>query len=86
MDFCNIKRGSKVKVFPLSFYEKHKDEYGDIYSLNNKFFFSSHMVDYCDKILTIEQIFIDEDYNGAFYFVEENGFFWTNEMFVEIIE
>lgn len=78
----NLYKGLKVKVKSLEWYNKYKDKYGDIFFNDNPHFFSPEMKEFCDKILTIEYKFGSKDILGyEYYFVEENGFFWTKEMF-----
>ena len=79
--------GDKVKVKSLDWYNKNKDEYGDIkcqdcqatdIKCHYTIYFITLMSEYCGKIVTIYKIL--EDYS---YSIIEDGqrFDWTDDMF-----
>ena len=70
------KVGDKVLIKDINWYNKNKDEDGDISC--GEFIFVSHMSKFCGKILTIDVVFED----GTYLMKEDtDGFVFTNEMF-----
>lgn len=68
--------GDKVLIKDINWYNKNKDEDGDISC--GEFIFVSHMSKFCGKILTIDVVFED----GTYLMKEDtDGFVFTNEMF-----
>lgn len=68
------KVGNKVKVKSLEWYNNHKNENGTIYC-SELVFFKSDMSKFCGSILTIK------DKDAFSYEVEENRYYWADEMF-----
>ena len=68
--------GDKVLIKDINWYNKNKDEDGDISC--GEFIFVSSMSKFCGKILTI-----DVDFEDGSYLMKEDtdGFVFTNEMF-----
>lgn len=68
--------GDKVLIKDINWYNKNKDEDGDISC--GEFSFVSQMSKFCGKILTI-----DVDFEDGSYLMKEDtdGFVFTNEMF-----
>ena len=68
--------GDKVLIKDINWYNKNKDEDGDISC--GEFIFVSSMSKFCGKILTIDVVFED----GTYLMKEDtDGFVFTNEMF-----
>jgi hypothetical protein len=70
------EEGDKVLIKDINWYNKNKDEDGDISC--GEFIFVSQMSKFCGKILTI-----DVDFEDGSYLMKEDtdGFVFTNEMF-----
>lgn len=75
------KIGDKVRVKSLEWYNENKNKYGDI-NCSNGVFFRSNMSEFCGNIVTIKDI--DTFLNA--YQVEENSFYWSEDMFEENVE
>ena len=75
------KVGDKVRIKSLEWYNKNKDELGNI-DYSSVVFFESDMSKFCDSILTIKNI--DTDINA--YDVEENEYYWTDDMIEGLVE
>ena len=74
------KEGDKVRVKSLGWYNENKNSSGNIHY--SDVFFESNMSKFCGSILTIKDIDIDL---GA-YKVEENSYYWTDNMFEGLAE
>ena len=72
METMKFKVGDKVRVRSLEWYNKEKNENGEI--LKGRIFVEK-MSQFCNKILTIKDIYVD------FYIVEENSNNWQDWMF-----
>ena len=70
------KVGDKVRVESLEWYNRNKNENGRI-DCNESVFFEANMSKLCGSIVTIKNIDVDIDA----YKVEENSYYWTDEMF-----
>lgn len=77
------KIGDKVLIKSIDWYNKNKDEYGNIELATH--FFISEMSQLCGKVVTIKDVFEDMDDNVVYY-IEEMGFDWTDEMIEGIAE
>lgn len=75
------KVGDKVRVKSLEWYNKNKNESGKIFC-NETEYFLIFMSKFCGSILTIKNIEVDIDV----YAVEENGYYWTDDMFEGLAE
>ena len=78
-----FKVGDKVRIKDLDWYNKNKDEYGNI-ELSTHFFISE-MSEFCGKIVTIKDVFEDID-DSVVYYMDEVDFDWTNEMIECLVE
>lgn len=67
--------GDKVRVKSLAWYNNHKNKNGNI-NCSVSVFFELNMSKFCGSILTIKNIDVDMDA----YEVEENSYYWTDEM------
>lgn len=72
---CKYKIGDKVKVRSIVWYDCYKNVEGNITCGSNTF--TSNMKIYCGCYLTIKSVWEDTQD----YYVEENNFTWTDEMF-----
>lgn len=72
METTKFKVGDKVRVRSLEWYNKEKNENGEIVKGR---IFVEEMSQFCNKILTIKDIYVD------FYLVEENSNNWQDWMF-----
>ena len=75
--------GDKVRVKSLEWYNKNKDEYGDIkcqdcQETQDAIYFISLMTEYCGQIVTIDKIWEDYSYS---IIEDEHKFDWTDDMF-----
>jgi hypothetical protein len=70
------KEGDKVKVKSIEWYNTNRDKYGEI--AGGDFYFTSRMSEFCGKIVTIDEIWVDN-----FYTIQEDDqtFEWTDNMF-----
>ena len=75
------KVGDKVRVKSLEWYNKNKNEYGDI-RCSDGVFFRSNMSEFCGSILIIKNIYT---FLNA-YQVEENDYYWTDEILEGLAE
>lgn len=75
----NYKVGDKVRVKSLEWYNENKNKMGNILC-NQIEFFQIYMSKFCGSILTIKNIDMDT------YKVEENDYFWTDDMFEGLAE
>lgn len=75
------KVGDRVRVKSLEWYNKNKDKEGYI-NHSDIVFFDPGMSKFCDSIITIKNIHIDD---GA-YSVKENSYYWTDDMLEENVE
>lgn len=75
------KVGDKVRVKSLEWYKKHKDKYGVI-DIADEISFEPYMLKICGNILTIKHIHADK----YAYEVEENGYYWTDDMFEGLVK
>ena len=76
MSNLKYKVGDKVLIKDINWYNKNKNEDGDISC--GEFIFVSSMSKFCGKILTIDVVFED----GTYLMKEDtDGFVFTNEMF-----
>lgn len=78
----NYNVGDKVRVESLEWYNKNKNKYGNIHYGDNRVFFESKMSKFCGSILTIKNIDIDMEA----YEVEENRYYWTDDMIEGLAE
>ena len=69
------KVGDKVKIKSREWYEKWKDECGNIWIQNAVV---GRMAEYCGMTLTIK------DVNGIYFSLKGNTWLWTIEMFEEV--
>jgi hypothetical protein len=69
--------GDKVRVKSLEWYNKNKNKKG-YFKCQGGLHFTSRMSKYCDKIVTIDEI-----WEGEFYWIQEDDqlFEWTDDMF-----
>lgn len=74
------KVGDKVRVKSLEWYTMNKDEFERVRC--NTVYFQPTMSKLCDSILTIKNI--DKFINA--YIVEENSYYWTDDMFEGLAE
>ena len=73
--------GDKVLIKNIDWYNKNKDEDGDV--LCGDYEFVSYMTVFCGKILTIDVVFED----GTYFMKEDtDGFVFTNEMIEGLVE
>lgn len=75
------KVGDKVRVKSLEWYNENKNSSGSIHC-DSRVFFVSDMSKFCGSIFTIKDIDIDL---GA-YNVEENIYYWTDNMLEGLVE
>ncbi len=75
------KEGDKVKVKSIEWYNDKKSKYGRI-DCSEMVFFESNMSKFCGSILTIKNI----DLDTQSYKVEENTYYWTDDMFEGLAE
>ena len=75
------KVGDKVKVKSREWYNKNKNKYGAI-NCSDMAYFQPTMSKFCENILTIKNI--DKIINA--YKVEENDYYWVDDMFEGLIE
>ena len=75
------KEGDKVRIKSLDWYNKNKDEDGDVPC--GDYDFVEGMSVFCGKILTI-----DIDFEDGTYLMKEDshGYVWTDEMIEELVE
>lgn len=66
------KVGDKVRIKSIDWYNENKNEYNHIYFGNHVF--CDLMSKYCSDVFTINDAYSD------FYFMNDNGFEWTDEM------
>lgn len=84
----NYKVGDKVRVKSLEWYNKNKNEYGDIkyqdcQETQDAIYFIPLMTEYCGQIVTIDKIWEDYSYS----IIEDNHkFYWTDDMFEGLVE
>ena len=69
------KIGDKVRVKSLEWYYKNKSKYGRV-NCTESVFFDPNMSGFCGNILTIKNLNLDTEA----YEVEENSYYWTDEM------
>ena len=75
------KVGNKVRIKSLDWYNKNKNEDGDVNCGSQPFI--ENMIKFCGKTLTISQI----DYEEDCYFIEEDDkYAWTDEMIEGLVE
>lgn len=76
----NYKIGDKVKIKSINWYNTNKQKYGEIEFANNDTAFVEPMSQYCGKLATITKV------NNSTYSIDidNNKFFWTDEMFEDI--
>ena len=65
----NHKKGDKVRIKSIAWYQDNKDSRGRVSCGDKKFI--AEMSQYCDKILTIEQVFDDR------YIMKETDVAWS---------
>ena len=75
------KIGDKVRVKSLEWYNSDKSKEGNI-NCSNRVFFVADMSKFCGSIVTIKDI--DRDIDA--YVVEENNYYWTDDMFEGLAE
>ena len=75
------KVGDKVKVKSREWYNKNKNKYGAV-NCSDMAYFQPTMLKFCENILTIKNI--DKVINA--YKVEENDYYWVDDMFEGLIE
>ena len=75
------KVGDKVRIKSKDWYEKNKDEDGDI-RLSQRYF-NEDMCMYCGKIATIEEISTYHGYIRYNIDIDKLHYFWDDEMFEE---
>ena len=75
------KVGDKVRVKSLEWYNSYKSKEGNI-NCSDRVFFAADMSEFCGSIVTIKDIDIDL---GA-YNVEENSYYWIDDMIVGLAE
>ena len=75
---CKLKYkvGDKVRIKSLDWYNENKDEYGFVDFSTSVFV--PGMSQFCGKIVTIEDVFEEED--DVVYCMEGIDYDWTNEM------
>ena len=75
------KVGDKVRIKSLDWYNKNKDEFGNI-DINDNFTFYKDRSVYCGTIVTISVVYDDS------YLVKEDngGYFWIDEMIEGLVE
>ena len=81
MSELKYKVGDKVRVNSIDWYNKNKDEYGDI-DISHDFTFYADRSKYCGRVFTISEVFDNS------YFVKEdnNEYYWSDEMFEGLVE
>ena len=81
MSELKYKVGDKVRVNSIDWYNKNKDEYGDI-DISHDFTFYADRSKYCGRVFTISEVFDNS------YFVKEdnNEYYWTDEMIEGLME
>ena len=67
------KVGDRVKVKSLDWYNKNKNEHGEI--ICGAQMFVDEMSVHCGEVLTIKKIVFDDS-----YFMKDKGYLWTDEM------
>ena len=75
------KEGDRVLIKSIDWYNKNKDQAGDIPC--GEYYFVSHMSVFCGKILTIDVEFEDETYLMK---EDTDGFVFTSEMIEGLVE
>ena len=86
MGNMRFKKGDKVRIKSLDWYNKYKDEYGNIrYKRDDSaypVFFSKYMSNFCGEILTIKSVF-----KYSYHMNETSSCeFWTDEMIEGLVE
>ena len=74
------KIGDKIKVKSLEWYNENKNKYGTVKC--REAYFQPTMSKFCGNILTIKSI--DKTINA--YIVEENNYYWDDDMFENLVE
>ena len=80
MSELKYKEGDKVLIKSIDWYNKYKDEDGDV--LCGEFVFLKDMKKFCSETLTISA---DVD-DGYLMFEDDHGYVWTDEMFEKLVE
>ena len=74
------KEGDRVRIKSIDWYNENKDKFGHIYA-GNGFCFWKNMTSHCGEIMKITAVKVDpEDSNKGYYFMENSGERWTDEM------
>ena len=80
MSELKYKVGDKVRIKDIGWYNKYKDEDGDV--LCGEFAFLEGMKKFCSETLTIL-----EDVDDGYLMLEDDlGYVWTDEMFERLVE
>lgn len=80
MSELKYKEGDKVLIKSIDWYNKYKDEDGDV--LCGEFAFLEGMKKFCSETLTIL-----EDVDDGYLMLEDDlGYVWTDEMFERLVE
>lgn len=80
------KVGDKVKIKSLDWYNENKDNYGAVYAGNGCVFWN-YMARHCGEIMEIAIVKVDpENSNKCYYFMENSGERWTDEMIEGLVE
>ena len=77
------KVGDKVRIKSIDWYNKNKDEDGDVELSTH--IFVPEMSEYCGAVVTIKDVFEDIDDNVVYY-MEDIVWDWTNEMIECLVE
>ena len=81
MSELKYKVGDKVRIKSLDWYNKNKDEYGNI-DISHDFTFYADRSKYCGKVFTIDVVF-----NDCYTVKEDNHeYYWADEMFEGLAE
>lgn len=80
----NYKKGDKVRIKSLDWYNENKNEDGDVELLTHVFL--PEMSEYCGTIVTIKDVFGDIDDNVVYQMEGGIVWGWTNEMIECLVE